>query len=255
MGIITEIQQFSLHDGPGIRTTVFFKGCNLRCKWCHNPETFKPEPEWGFYKNLCRKCDTCTGNCHARKLFGKEKTSAEVVAKVAEDKIFYNKSGGGVTLSGGEVMLQPHFAAEILQGCREQNIHTCIESNMTIPIQNDVIDLCDLVIMDIKTLDDDKHRYWTGASNKTVLANYKILENIGKPVIVRTPIITGVNDTEEDIRQIAKYIAGNKTLVTYELMPYHNLGAGKWEALNIPYRTFTPPTDAKMAELVELIQA
>jgi len=251
-GIITEIQHFSLHDGPGIRTTVFFKGCNMRCAWCHNPETYNPHPQLMHYKSLCTNCGVCScvktscdacGHCaklcvnNARKISGISITSDEVIEILLEDMAFYKRSNGGVTLSGGEVMLQPEFALSILKGCKDHGIHTCIESNMSVPLKyvRSIVDLCDLVIMDIKFMDNKKHEQWTGTNNHVVLENYKALVALKIPIIVRTPIIDGINDDE--IGAISAFISGNTNLIKHELMPYHSLGEGKRAALGLkPFR-------------------
>lgn len=276
-GILTKIQNFSLHDGPGIRTTLFFKGCNMRCPWCHNPETYHKSPQLYYNEDLCLNCYTCVNVCpeqainittnhitinpscsmcemccencvnEAIEVVGKYMSVDEIITQVKEDYSYYIESGGGVTLSGGEVLLQKDFALEILKACKSQGIHTCIESNMSIPYElcKDVLNYCDMIIMDIKLLDNEKHMYWTGISNDNILDNFLKLSSINKPIIVRTPIISGVNDNESEIRSITNFIRSNPNLVKYELLEYHALGDFKRKHLGMPINhTFTPiPTD------------
>ena len=281
-GIITDIQSFSLHDGPGIRSTVFLKGCNMRCAWCHNPETFSARPQFFYYEEKCTRCRECVnccpqqaiemdgdrmlrnvvcGNCgacervcvnDAVKRSGKSVSAVWVVQEVLRDRAFYEQSGGGVTLSGGEVMMQPDFAAAILAGCKAQEIHTCVESNMSMPFDHcrAVIELCDLVIMDIKLWDREKHRQWTGIGNEQVLANFQELAARNVPVIVRTPIVAGVNDDEAEIAAIAKFVAGAGNVLAYELLAYHDMGVNKRVALGMEENiTFAPVDARKMARL------
>ena len=264
-GIITDIQSFSLHDGPGIRSTVFCKGCNMRCAWCHNPETFTARTQFFHYRERCLRCGQCIARCpqnalvfegsslvhregcdacgacerecvnDAIKASGKRVFAAWVVDALLRDRAFYERSGGGVTLSGGEVLMQAAFAAEVLEGCKAQGIHTCIESNMSQPFDacHDVIALCGLVIMDIKLWDSERHRKWTGIGNEMVLENFERLAAMAVPVIVRTPIVTGVNDNEAEISAIAKFVSAAGNVLEYELMEYHGLGEDKRVALGM----------------------
>jgi len=278
-GIITDIQHFSLHDGPGIRTTVFHKGCNMRCAWCHNPETFSPAPQFFHYMEKCTQCGLCAAACpqgalsfangqlvrrtdctacgvcekeclnNAIKTTGRCVSAEWVVEEILRDKAFYAQSGGGVTLSGGEVLLQAAFAAEILTQCKAHGLHTCIESNMSLPFEHirPVIDLCDMVIMDIKHFNSEKHRQWTGIGNEQVLSNFRRLAEHGTPVVIRTPVVAGVNDSEDDIAAIAQFISGAANLLTYELMPYHSLGENKRKALGMAEGPcFAAPSAAQM---------
>jgi pyruvate formate lyase activating enzyme len=265
-GIITDIQRFCVHDGPGIRTTVFFKGCNLRCAWCHNPETILPQPQLqvhpdkciacgaclaacprgahtavdgqrNFNRRLCTACGTCVRTCYAEalKLVGREVAGPAVLAEVLEDRAFYANSGGGVTLSGGEPLCQQAFAIEVLRLCRDAGVHTAIETNLAWPWEHvePVLPWLDLLMADIKTMDTALHRQWTGTGNERVLDNVRRLAGRDLPLIIRTPVIPGVNDTEKEIGRIADFIADLPNLQYYELLPYHPLGLGKYASLGM----------------------
>lgn len=267
-GVITDIQRFSVHDGPGIRTTVFFKGCNLRCFWCHNPETHRLEPELQlqlvrcigcgacfaacqvgahrmddgarvFDRERCAACGRCAAECYAEALtlVGRQVTVAQVMAEVLADRPFYENSGGGVTLSGGEPLLQPAFCAALLSACRAEGLHTAVETAANVPweLLERLLPLLDLVMVDIKVLDDAQHIAATGVSNARILANAQRLGATDKPLIVRTPVIPGVNDTRDEIAAIARFAAGLQTLVYYELLPFHPMAAAKYDSLGREY--------------------
>ena len=267
-GYVTEIQRFSVHDGPGIRTTVFLKGCNMHCIWCHNPETLNPGPELQLFpekcigcgecfkccprqahlviagerklrRELCESCGKCAGGCYADALVmvGRKMSPAQVLDEAMEDKEFYASSGGGVTVSGGEPVYQADFSHEILRLCKEKGIHTAIESNMAWPWEKvaPLLQVTDLVMMDMKVLDDQMNKRVTGISNRAVLDNAKKLSRQSLPMIIRTPIIPGVNDTVQAIAAIAEFIAGFTHLLYYELLPYHPLATGKYHSLGMKY--------------------
>ncbi len=277
-GVVTHIQRFSLHDGPGIRTTVFFKGCQMRCPWCHNPETYRAEPDIQvfaercigcgaclercqhearalvggqvvFYRDRCVACGRCAQTCYARSLIlvGETKTAEEVVAEVLTDREFYATSGGGVTLSGGEPLLQPEFARAILERCHGAGIHTAVESNLARPwaCLASLAPAVDLFLVDIKLLDDAQHKAWTGVSNRHTLDNLRRLDGQGKPIIVRTPVVGGVNDRPEVIAAIADWLASLSNVLLYELLPYHPLGTGKAEALGLASASLRFQTPAR----------
>jgi len=263
-GIITSIQRFSLHDGPGIRSTVFFKGCNMHCKWCHNPETFDVKPQILYYSSKCVDCMACTFicDCHrvedgkmvfdrtnctncgqcadgcfsgALEYCGKEYTVDEVLHEVLQDESFYRESKGGVTLSGGEVFLQSDFALELLKALKEKGIATAIESNMSVPftVIEKLLPYIDLVMCDLKIFDAEKHQKWTGIPNETIKKNIQKVAQFGKPLILRTPVIPGVNDNSEEIKQIAEFATKLPSLLYYELLNFNPLGGGKFDALSI----------------------
>ena len=272
-GKIFDIQRFSIYDGPGIRTNVFFKGCNLRCLWCHNPESQSAKPQLLFYRDKCIGCGKCAeicnktftedciacGNCaevcsqNARKISGKKISADEVVSEVLKDIEFYRTSGGGVTLSGGEPLLQPDFAAEILKKCKEQGIHTAIETAADVPWQSfqKVLPYLDLVLCDIKCIDEKNHIRCTGVSNKRILENAQKLKASDIKVIFRTPVVSCYNDNE--IEQIAEFCSPCE----YEILAYHSTGCGKYTALNMDYslKEVEPPTREFMDELAKKANA
>lgn len=236
-GIVTDIQKFSLHDGEGIRTTVFFKGCNMRCDWCHNPETISREPQRAFYRQKCIGCGHCehcpTG---ARVVIGKEKSADEVYCELAADLPYYQASGGGVTLSGGEPLMQAEFACELIKRCRNAGMGTAIETNLSLPFERMemLLPYLDEVFFDIKLMDDAHHRRRIGVSNAAVLENARKLAQKGTPAVVRTPLIPGVTDTRENICAIAAFVHTLPNVRYYELLNFNPLGEEKYRALDMP---------------------
>lgn len=265
-GKIFDIQRFSIYDGGGIRTNVFFKGCNLRCLWCHNPESQNMKNELLFRKDKCIGCGKCgeicsntftekctaCGKCvsvcprNAREISGRTVSADEVVRTVMRDKEFYLTSGGGVTLSGGEPLLQPEFAAEILEKCKAEGIGTAIETAGNVPwsVFERVLPYLDIILFDIKCLDEEKHKKYTGVSNSLILENAEKLKKTGKRLIFRTPVIPGVNDGE--VKEIGKFCGGNE----YEILAYHVTGCGKYNALGRKYQLdIEPPCREFMEKL------
>jgi pyruvate formate lyase activating enzyme len=258
-GRVFDIQRFSIHDGPGIRTAVFFKGCPLRCAWCHNPESQSPRPQLMFYAHKCTGCGKCAeicadthtpactgcGRCAAvcrsgaREISGREISAEEVLKTVLRDRAFYETSGGGVTLTGGEPLSQPEFAAELLRLCREQGVNTAMETSGFAPWETleSLLPLLDRIYYDIKGIDPARHEKNTGVSNERILENAERLKRTGKDVTFRMPYIPGFNDDE---LPAVKAFAGDFPL---QLMPYHAIGEGKYAALGRPYPaagTFVP---------------
>ena len=269
--MIFDIQRNSYVDGPEIRTTVFFKGCNLRCKWCHNPESQSFEKQMMFYKDKCtgcgkcrevcpnhlKKCDFC-GKCElycpaeARKICGREYTSDEVLAEVIKDKAFYDNSGGGVTFSGGECMLQLDFLCEILEKCKSAGIHTAVDTAGNVPWKSfeKILPFTDLFLYDIKAFGAELHRKGTGVSNELILENLKNLSGRAD-IIVRIPVIGGYNDNDEEIRQIADFLKQIK-IIKAELLPYHAMGEHKYTALGRNTESFNVPNKNFMNRLQQL---
>lgn len=250
---IFSIQRNSLVDGPGIRTTVFFKGCNLKCKWCHNPESHNPEKEILFYKNKCSACGRCKDLtiedenfvCFngAKEICGKEYTAHELLKEIIKDKVFYDTSGGGVTFSGGECMLQIDFLAEILKKCKEQGIHTAVDTAGNLPWEyfEKIIPFTDLFLYDVKAVNEQLHILETGFSNKTILENLKRLSfEYGGKIIIRIPIIPEFNAFFEEIKNIADFLCGIK-YKKVELLPYHRMSEHKYEALNMTFTSYPLP--------------
>ena len=222
-GIVFDIQRFALHDGPGIRTTIFLKGCPLRCEWCHNPESFLLKPQ---YQNI-----TVKGK-KIRKLVGEEKGVDEIISEVIKDRDYFNESGGGVTISGGEPMLQVEFTKAILKALKKENIHTCLDTSgfAKWELFEEILPYVDLFHYDFKLADSAKHKKHTGRSNELIIENlHKICErNIN--LILRCPIIPGVNDNEEHFRAIEK-IAEKYPHIEIEKLEYHDMGRKKIEEL------------------------
>ena len=269
---IFDIERNSFSDGPGIRTTVFFKGCNLRCAWCHNPESQSPTRQMLFYENKCVGCGKCKEKCpqnlkscslcgrcalfcprDAREICGEEYTSEEVLSEILKDKDYYETSGGGVTFSGGECMLQIDFLAEILRSCKENGIHTAVDTAGNVPYGyfERIMPHTDIFLYDVKTLNCEKHRVFTGVGNELILSNLKKLLLAGKRVWVRIPVVTGFNATEDDIRSIRRFLTSCGVPEKIELLPYHALGEHKYAALGRNAQSFSVPT----AELMERLHS
>ena len=249
-GLIFDIKEFSIRDGEGIRTTVFFKGCPLRCAWCHNPEGLSPKVELWADPTRCRDCGLCRKACEhedckpfgrclhicpqdlVRKV-GKTYTPAQLAERLRRQKPMFDAMGGGVTLSGGEPLLQADFCAELLEKL-DGDIHTTIETS-GYASETDferIIRLCDFVIMDIKLMDDEAHRRWTGVSNAQILFNAKRLMQSGVPHLFRTPLIPDITDTKENLCAISHFIDDEPI----ELLPYNDLAPAKYAAVG---RTFS----------------
>jgi pyruvate formate lyase activating enzyme len=282
-GIITDIQRFSVHDGPGIRTTVFLKGCSNRCGWCHNPETFviKPQLEFFsercvacgrclaacmagahsirdgrhiFHRTLCNNCRKCTESCYSGALVisGRELTVSEVMDQILMDEPYYKRSGGGITLSGGEPVLQWEFAGEILKLCKEYGIHTTLQTagNYDFECLNALLPYLDLVLYDVKAISEDIYKKEIQGARIRILDNLKTLDSSEIPIIVRTPVVGPVNDNELEIEGIARYLNGLAHLVHYILIPYHGLGKIKYDALGMEYKnSFYTPERERMLQL------
>lgn len=263
---ITNIQRFSLNDGPGIRTTVFFQGCNMHCAWCHNPETISHKPVLLHYENkcivcgkcmevcpngvhkavenrhlidrsLCTGCGKCADSCFSNALVmsSREYTVDEVMEELLQDRLYYEESGGGVTFSGGEASLHSEFILELARRCREENISIALETNMFLPWARlePVLRVMDLIMCDIKHMECVPHKHWTGVDNQLILNNVGRASLLGIPMIVRTPLIPGATDGVENIRSIAEYISRLKNIRCYELLNFNPLGASKRAAMDV----------------------
>ena len=283
-GLITGIQRFSLHDGPGIRTVVFFKGCPLRCFWCHNPETWAMKSELLFYqarcfncglcvdtcpekahsmqqeehkfdRSLCKACGLCIDNCPAKALeiTGELWDADTLVDELIKDKNYYTNSKGGVTLSGGEPVSQADFVVTVLKKLKKHGINRAVETSGFCEKETlkKIIPHLDLVIMDIKHIDDNKHKKYTGQSNEQILDNALFLSKTDIPLIIRTPIIPDFNDNIKDIGKIADYIKSFDNLQYYELIGFHNYSENKFCSLDINFETknIIPPSRDKLEEL------
>jgi pyruvate formate lyase activating enzyme len=268
-GVTFNVQRFSTEDGPGIRTTVFMKGCLLRCKWCHNPEGLSPKPELVWYdvrcigareclkvcpegaleltpegmrldRGRCTVCDLCQQACPAGALevIGREWTAEELYAEVAKDRAFYETSGGGVTVSGGEPVMQAEFVEAFLRLCREGGIHTALDTcgHADWGIYERLLPFVDLVLYDLKLIDRERHREGTGVYPDRILENARRIAQAGTPMWVRTPVIPGYTDDEDNIARLAAYIRDElSTVERWDLLAYTNLGQPKYSRLGLAY--------------------
>ena len=284
-GRVFDIKRYSIHDGPGIRTTVFLKGCALSCLWCHNPESVDPGPELMHWPGRCSRCYACVSACpkgaiakdsagavavdrtrcdlcgecaeaclyDAMQIVGREMTVDEVLDEVEKDRIFYEQSGGGVTLSGGDPAVQPAFAEALLDGCRERGLRTAVDTAGS--SQNGALERLasktDLVLFDLKVMDDARHREWTGVSNGAILANLERLAAGRNEVWVRIPLVRGVNDDEDNIRRTTALLTSLRTIKRIGLLPYHSGGLEKARRIGKEscFRRFEPPTEERLAAI------
>lgn len=271
---IFNIQKFSVHDGPGIRTTVFMKGCPLRCRWCSNAESMNPQPELGIIRSICnlcgdcmevcpkhaitienkdiqidrQKCDAC-GECvkvcsqEALTVYGRFVNVDDVMKEVRKDKAFYSGSEGGVTVSGGEPLRQWEFVREILKQCKNENIGTCLDTCGSVPDENlrHVLPYADNILYDLKVFDSEAHKEFTGVSNEQIKKNAETDVESDANILFRIPLIEGVNSSLDNIRETAGFIASLGAGQSVELLPYHILGVGKYTTLDREY----PGTDFK----------
>lgn len=227
-GTIFDIKRFAVHDGPGIRTTVFFKGCPLNCWWCHNPESQNPESEPILLPNVA---DT--------EIVGKTVSISELMEEIRKDIIFYDESGGGVTVSGGEPLMQPEFLETLLTYSNKEKIHTAIDTTGFGPLEviKSFVGKIKLYLYDLKFINDEKHQVYTGVSNTSIIKNLKYLDSMKETVIIRIPIIPGVTDTKTNIKDLGTFISSSlQTIDKVNILPYNRLGEGKYPRLNRPYR-------------------
>ena len=278
-GLILNIMRFSLHDGPGIRTTLFLKGCPLRCWWCHNPESQSVQPEVIYYDDRCIRCGDCTRACQhgalhlndrvvqnpdlcqhcgecasacatgARQLAGRWMSVPEVMAEVLKDQIFFDESGGGITVSGGEPLTQPAFVEALLAECRARRIRTALDTcGWADPaVLCKVNEYVDLFLYDLKLMDCERHRLFTGVKNDLILRNLRLLAEQGNAVIVRIPVIPEVNDDTGNIDALCDFLSP-LSLRKIDLLPYHRIGTDKYRRLHLcnQMEGVTPPNAEKM---------
>jgi pyruvate formate lyase activating enzyme len=266
-GMIFDIKKYSINDGPGIRTTVFFQGCGLACQWCHNPESQPRLPVLMYRANRCVLCGECIAVCEhqsisingiaatnrstckvcgacakacyngAREVSGYLASVDQVMSEVLRDTPFFEGSGGGVTFSGGEPLLQHRFLLELLRACRDKELHTVVDTSgyATWEVLNSIRGYVDLFLFDLKMMDDERHIRYTGVSNRLILSNLKQLAETGSAIYIRIPLIPGINDDEENLRQSGEFIRSLPNISGVELMGYHDLAAAKYQALGMDY--------------------
>jgi pyruvate formate lyase activating enzyme len=293
-GLVFDIQRFSIHDGPGIRTTVFLKGCPLACPWCHNPESQATTPELIFWPGRCIGCEACliacphgalsiaieegarrivTNAAHcqlcagcvdacyagAREIVGRRMTVGEVLVEVARDVPFYDQSGGGVTFSGGEPLAQPEFLAGLLRACRAREIGTAVDTCGYAPwsVVDRVRPYVDLFLYDLKLMDDARHRQVTGVSNELILDNLQRLAAAGHRLRARVPVIPGLNDDEANIDALGAFVAALPGAVSVDLLAYHPTARDKYQRLgrDYPLEALQPPTERQMAAVAARLRA
>jgi pyruvate formate lyase activating enzyme len=282
--------KYSIKDGPGIRTTVFLKGCPLHCWWCHNPESqavgfelmLRPDrciacgacvevcPNGAVVNRdgamitnpeQCQDCLSCVDVCHAeaRSAVGRTMTVTELMTEIMKDAVFYEESGGGVTFSGGEPLLQSEFLYEVLRQCKAREIHTAVDTT-GFAKQSDLLKiaaLTDLFLYDVKLMDDEAHRKYTGVSNRIILENLKLLSAQHGNILVRIPVIPGVNDQPENMRATGEFLAGLSGVRGVSLLAYHKTGVEKYRRMAMPYRLpdTEPPSSEAMNQLVDIVRA
>lgn len=289
-GRIFNIQRFSVQDGPGIRTTVFVKGCPLRCPWCSNPESQNSFFEIGHVDSLCDQCGRCLEVCEpkaitlaekgiridrekctncakcipvcaqgALRLFGREVSLQDICDEIKKDVLYYRNSGGGITASGGEPLNQPELVAAIFKRAQEMGLHTTLDTSgySTVSALETVLQYTDLVLFDLKIMDPGAHLAYLGVPNGPILRNARIIVEKGIPMIIRVPLIPTLTDTEENIREIARFVKELDPGLTVNLLPYHRLGVNKYRMLDREYQLseLRPIPEERLKEIVDYFEA
>jgi pyruvate formate lyase activating enzyme len=290
-GVIFDIKRYAIHDGPGIRTTVFFKGCPLKCLWCHNPEGIAATKELMFFEYKCMHCQTCVRVCptdlitfenntqiinrqicnycadcssacptEAIKLVGREVTVKELIKEVEKDTLYYDNSGGGVTFSGGEPLFQHQFLKEALMECKRRDLHTTLDTSgyASKEIFSSLVDYVDLFLYDLKLADDEEHKKYTGVSNKLIKDNLRMLidEGRGKDIVLRFPVIPRITDTEKNVDGLVDFVSSLKGVYEINLLPYHDISE-KYKRLGKEYKMTVQeaPLPAKLEHIKQRFEA
>ena len=283
---LVDIKHFAVHDGPGIRTTVFLKGCPLRFLWCHNPESVRSEPELALLEK-CVKCGACAEVCSCHRveggshvldrgrcvacgrcvdaclfdalvLYGRKVTPEEILPELLEDRLFYTQSGGGVTLSGGEPLLHPAFCAELFGLLQHEGIPCAMDTCGEVPWSafEAVLPVTELFLFDLKQMDPERHRRCTGVSNERILENLRRLSDTGKEIEIRMPLVPGFNDEEENLEAAGRFLAGLKPLRGVRLLPYHSFGRSKYRAVGHPdtMPDVASPSSEQLAHAADILR-
>ena len=288
-GFIFDIKKYAIHDGPGIRTTVFFKGCPLQCQWCQDPESWKKEPELGLRTGRCVRCGRCVEVCThqaitmiddlpstdpskcslcgecvdacttgAREIIGQKISVGQVMTEIEKDAVFYEQSGGGVTFSGGEPLMQPVFLLMLLIQCQLQRIHTAVDTSCYVKpdFLGKISEKTDLFLCDIKHMDSDMHKRFTGVENNLILDNIKRLSEAGKEIIIRIPIISGFNDDKANIEATAKFTSSLSNISRIDILPYNRGGIEKSARLSSDFKLMQAetPNDDKICSIAEILK-
>lgn len=285
-GNIFQIQRWSVNDGEGVRSTVFFKGCPLRCKWCANPESWHSQPEILYFREQCSGCGGCAQVCstgavtmdngrinfdrtrcsgcsqccevcptEARKRIGAVVTVEDILAVIKRDAVFYRESGGGVTFSGGEPFAQPEFLRQLVIACTRLGLDTAVETSGYFIWEQvkDILERLNCVFVDIKHMDDEIHREMTGVGNQRILTNIARISRVAAKTIVRVPLIEEVNANEGNIREMCSYLRDNTRVAGVEILPYHNYGQAKYTAVGAAGTAFTTPTVTRIQAIEQMI--
>lgn len=251
-GLLFNIKRYSVHDGPGIRVTLFLKGCPLCCNWCHNPEGISSEVEKVAESKKVGEIEFTE-----QAVIGKYYTVGDILDLLEKERIFFQQSGGGVTFSGGEPMVQLEFLISALKACREEGFHTAVDTSGYCPENSfiQIIPFTDVFLFDIKHLTEERHIEYTGVSNDLILQNFKMLAESGKEIMVRFPVIPGFNDDPDHLDFMRQFLIDNKrqNIIRLDLLPFHRIGSAKYRKLGLPYvmSEVEPPSHARMKELKE----